>query len=47
MAKEGDICGGACSIVYENENNDEGYFTFPQKSKITSIIIFTFADKVK
>ena len=47
MAKEKDISGGAGSKVNRKENNDDGYFTFPQESKITSVFIFTFANKVK
>jgi hypothetical protein len=45
MAKE--KSGVACSKVNRKENNDDGYFTFPQESKITSVFIFTFANKVK
>lgn len=47
MAKEKDISLGAGSKMSRKENNDDGYFTFPQESKITSVFIFTFADKVK
>ena len=45
MAK--DIIVGAGSRMSRKENNDIGYFTFLQESKITSIFIFTFANKVK
>lgn len=47
MAKEKDISGEASSKMSRKENNDEGYFIFLPKSKITSVIIFTFANKVK
>lgn len=47
MAKEENVSVGTCSNVYRNENNGDNYFTFLQKSKITSVFIFTFANKVK
>ena len=47
MAKEKDISDDAGSKISRKENKDDGYFTFLRESKITGIIIFTFAHKVK
>ena len=47
MAKEKDISVGAGSKMSRKESNDDSYFTFQQESKITSVFISTFANKVK
>ena len=47
MAKEEDISGEAGFKMSRKENKDDGYFTFLREGKITGVIIFTFAHKVK
>ena len=47
MAKEKDISVGAGFKMRRKENNNDGYCTFSQESKIKGVFIFAFVNKVK